>query len=201
MILEIELKLTIDEADISAFCQLPLLAQYAVKPAKTAQIISVYYDTVDHWLLKNGYVLRVRCLDNSYKQTIKSATPSKDGLHQRYEWEQMVPTLTPDLTNFPDQRISSALSKGLQIIPIFTTNIERTAWVLNVSQTQIELVLDRGTIVAGDRTENIYEIELELLAGDKQKLFEIAEQLALTIHLIPENRSKAERGYRLHTGR
>jgi inorganic triphosphatase YgiF len=198
MILEIELKLSIAEADIPAFYQLPQLIKYAVKPAKTAQINSFYYDTIDHLILKNGYVVRVRCLDNLYKQTIKTATPSKEGLHQRFEWEQMVANLTPDLTNFPDQRLSAELGKNQQIIPIFATHIKRTAWVLEVNQTQMEVVLDQGKIVAGDQTEDIHEIELELLTGNKQELLELAKQFACNIHLTPEDQSKAERGYRLH---
>lgn len=198
MILETELKLTIDKADIPAFCQHQLLAKYAVKQPETAQVCNIYYDTVNHWLLGNGYVVRVRRLNDFYQQTIKCATPSKNGLHQRYEWKQQVPTLAPNFANFPDQRLCADLPMQ-KIIPIFTTDIERTVWILKVNQTQIELVLDRGKIISGDLIENICEIELELLIGEQQQLFEIAEKLALTIRLVPEDQSKAERGYRLHT--
>mgnify|MGYP000712304131 CR=1 FL=1 len=83
---------------------------------------------------------------------------------------------------------------------VFTTDFTRRLWVLERPGARIELVLDRGSVVAGAgrREEAICEVELELLAGDStDALFDLAIELSADFHLHPEVRSKAERGYAL----
>jgi inorganic triphosphatase YgiF len=62
------------------------------------------------------------------------------------------------------------------------------------------LTLDRGWIVANGRREAISEVELELAGAPVHSIFAIATQLAQRVALTPAVLSKAERGYRLHTG-
>jgi inorganic triphosphatase YgiF len=199
MIIETELKLTINKADIDHFCRHPLLAQYAIRPAKIAQIRSFYFDTADYFLLRNGYVARIREADNVLKQTIKNTNKSRLGLHQRSEWEQIVPTMQLYLDNFPDPHVGEKLlARKQQIISIFMTDIKNTTWILEVDKTRIEVALDQGQVRSGQQTEDVCEVELELLSGQTEELFKLAKQFAKDIHLVPEDKTKAERGYRLY---
>ena len=84
------------------------------------------------------------------------------------------------------------------LAPVFVTNFERTNWtVRRRDRSIVEVALDVGQIVANDRTTAICELELELLAGAPSALFDVAKQIAHGIALLPEVRSKAERGYAL----
>jgi inorganic triphosphatase YgiF len=61
----------------------------------------------------------------------------------------------------------------------------------------IELVWDKGEVVANGKTEIISELELELKEGAVADLFWLAEQLLEHMPLTLGSLSKAARGYRL----
>jgi inorganic triphosphatase YgiF len=85
-----------------------------------------------------------------------------------------------------------------ELAPVFTTDFTRSFWLLTPQEgTRIEVALDRGKIVAGERQETICEVELELLEGKVADLFDAALALQSDLPLHPEGASKAERGYRL----
>jgi inorganic triphosphatase YgiF len=63
--------------------------------------------------------------------------------------------------------------------------------------TVVEVSLDVGQIVAQDRSIPLCELELELLAGEPETLFDLAQQIARGIAVLPEVKSKSERGYLL----
>jgi hypothetical protein len=54
-----------------------------------------------------------------------------------------------------------------------------------------------GKVLAGEREEDICELELELRQGEPAALLELAAELAADLPLTPCDISKAERGYRL----
>lgn len=66
-----------------------------------------------------------------------------------------------------------------------------------MGRTRIEVVFDTGLIVAGERHDPIAEMELELLSGPPQALFDLARELQSKAELTLAFESKAERGYRL----
>ena len=59
---------------------------------------------------------------------------------------------------------------------------------------RVELAFDKGVIVAGDKSEPIMEVELELLEGNSAVLLQIGAMLAKECGLRPESRSKYYRG-------
>jgi len=61
----------------------------------------------------------------------------------------------------------------------------------------VEVSLDIGQIVAGGQCAPLCELELELVAGKPSALFEVAQQIARCVAVLPLNLSKAERGYAL----
>src|SRR5262249_2499313 len=66
---------------------------------------------------------------------------------------------------------------------------------------EIELAIDRGRIVAGQRSGEIEEIELELKHGRSADLFRLAKTMEQKSQAELYLRSKAERGYDLARGK
>ncbi len=197
---EIELKLLIDPKDLEKLYKHPVISHYAENASPVELDISnTYFDTPNADLSQHGYTLRLRIIGNKAIQTLKRGGQVKNGLHERIERNIDLSTPTLDLSLFPQdiQKILMPFTKGLR--PLFTTNFHRKIWMLVVSQSSVELVSDTGTISANGLKENICEIELELKSGDPASLWKIAKQLQKDIKLIPENKSKAERGYKLRT--
>ena len=83
------------------------------------------------------------------------------------------------------------------MIPLFTVTSLRTVRIVDEAGSTIELVIDEGEVRAGDRSEPLLELELELVSGDPLALDALAERLAAAAPLTPSIVTKAERGYRL----
>jgi inorganic triphosphatase YgiF len=93
--------------------------------------------------------------------------------------------------------------------PLFQTDFTRTLWHWQAGYepqsgdaAEIEIALDQGeasALVSGERRSAcIHELELELKRGPAKVLQPFAQRLAARIPgLVPDNISKAERGYRL----
>ncbi|CAG0989361.1 Inorganic triphosphatase [Methylophilaceae bacterium] len=199
---EIELKLRIAPEDVLRLRRHPAIRSHLTGKPITRRLVSTYYDTPDLQLLKKQISLRVRRMSGKWFQAVKGAGHSLAGLHQRMEWEDIIARGAPDFTKitapsliriFADQTLRDALQ------PIFLTDVQRTEWQLAYEDgTEIEVALDLGKLEAGDRSEPIREVELELKKGETGRLFELAALLQQSIPLHIENISKAERGYRYY---
>ncbi|MBM3554428.1 MAG: CHAD domain-containing protein, partial [Alphaproteobacteria bacterium] len=84
--------------------------------------------------------------------------------------------------------------------PVFETQIHRRTWIIEHDGGKAELALDSGRIVAGDKSEKLAEIEIELIDGPPATVIEIAKRLAAELPLAIESRDKAARGYALLKG-
>jgi inorganic triphosphatase YgiF len=196
---EVELKLRIRTADIPHLRRHPAILNAITGKPVTRKLTSIYYDTPQLALLDAKISLRVRRMSGGWFQAVKGAGHSLSGLHQRMEWEDIIAAGHPDFSKitepaltriFDDEALRAALA------PIFQTEVRRTEWQLAWENgDQVELALDVGELVIGDRREPIQEIELELKAGHTGRLFDLALALQQTIPLELENVSKAQRGY------
>ena len=219
---EIELKLTLpgaDPAQISA--QLAALPWLAGVPVTVQRLTNWYYDTPTQQLHQAQAALRVRRLEIDgaaprWVQTFKTAGTPQGGLSQRGEWETDLPAnaldtealraVPPWATLDPNGTLSSQLN------PVFVTEATRTLRVLQTADgSRIELVLDIGRVRVGATTDDadtsapektalLCELELELLSGQADALFAVADQIAEHIAVLPATLSKAERGWRLILG-
>jgi inorganic triphosphatase YgiF len=140
-------------------------------------------------------------------QTLKCGDEMMAGLHQRGEWESRVAGPQPELAALialagprsAGARVLSERALAQRLVPIFTTRVRRTIWLLRLSQgDEIELALDQGTVNSGVAREPISEIELELKSGDPARLFDFALALLETVPLRAGSLSKAGRGYALY---
>lgn len=197
---EVELKLALAEAHQARLLRHPLLKQ--TRERHTTTLDNIYYDTGDLLLRRRGIALRLRRQGKLWLQTVKLAGTAAAGLSSRPEWE------TPYAGHFDFSAIEHAeLREWLQrpkllarIVPVCETRFRRTTWQLPASDGAVLLTLDRGWVIADGRREAISEVELELAGAPIQALFGIAGQLAERVALTPAVLSKAERGYRLHSG-
>lgn len=195
MATEIELKLRLDPRQLRKLLAHPLLA---ATPPQRQRLLNTYYDTPELALRARRVALRFRKKGWEWLLTVKSAEPASGGLAVRNEWESAA---TPGIFDFShvDAPALRTLLDGLRddLEPVFTTDFTRLRWQLACGESQIEVAIDRGSIVARGRREKICEVELELLAGRVEDLFELARQLQHHLILHPAIASKAEAGYRL----
>jgi inorganic triphosphatase YgiF len=197
---EIELKLEASPEDLRRLQRHPLVRSLSQGRAFTQSLESVYFDTEDHDLAAASYGLRVRRAGKRRVQTVKGERSATGGLFERTEVETPIEGDEPDLTRVPDPELRAQLfeiARGGPLLAIFRTEFRRTRRVLRKGDTEWTLDVDVGQIAAGERSEPIHEVELELRAGDPAKLFEFALLLQERIDLRPAARSKAERGYAL----
>jgi len=203
---ETELKLALPTSDPAALAKrlacTPVLAR---RKATRLQLHNIYYDTPEQRLHEQRVALRLRRTGSDEKpewlQTLKTGGRGGSALSQRGEWEVAVPgaklarralDATPWSDLDPDGSVFRALA------PCLVTTFERTSWTVRKRDgSVIEVSLDIGEIVAGGKRAPLCELELELIQGKPAALFDIAQQIAQTVAVLPLTLSKAERGYAL----
>lgn len=189
---EIELKLEMSPADADRLIGSELFAN----DAKVAKLVSTYFDTSEHAVAKAGYSLRIRRSGKTRIQTIKADGPAAAGLFVRTEWERAVDGDVPVLDHTTP--LPTVLGgEAAAVAPLFEVKVERRKWTVVEEGTKIEVVLDRGEAVSGDRSEPICEIELELILGDPSALFGFARKINSVVPVRLGVLTKSERGYRL----
>ena len=199
---EIELKLAVEPEHAGRLWGVLARHQHQnQRKPQSRRLFSAYYDTPDRHLLDGGVALRLRREGRQWIQTMKSAGMAAGGLHQRAEYETVLPAQLPSFpamigAGFGNLVADRRTREALQVV--FTTDFMRSSTQIQPhAGTIIEVSLDRGAIAAGTRREPICEIELELKTGEAGALFELAFDIAGGLPVRLENRSKAQRGYAL----
>lgn len=205
MSLEIELKLTLPISARAALLAHPLVAASAVY-SEPRTLINVYYDTPKLDLHHAKIAVRTRQVGTDWVQTIKCAAVSVGGLSQRPEWEQPYCNGQFDFSGITEPKTRALLEKFAdQLSPIFSTTFERETRRLTLdNDTEVLLMIDHGevcTTVAAPHSTKLCEIELELAQGDPALLLALAQKLTADLPLLPEDISKAQRGYQLLLGK
>ncbi len=189
---EVELKLELTPADADLLEASSLLQGETSKADQRA----IYFDTPDRALLHRGLSLRIRRTGRKRVQTIKAGNVEGAGLFDRQEWESPVTSDIPVL----DARtpIWTLLGKTASAIaPAFEVRVQRWSWTITGGEARIELVVDRGAAVVGERQSPICEIELELKSGTSAALFDLARDIDAIVPVRLGVLSKSERGYGL----
>lgn len=200
--MEIEAKFRID--DPAVFAELTTLGRigpYGLQPEdRVEQQHNTYYDTADGRLRAARYGLRTREVDGRCVVTLKGPGEVRDGVHQRAEWEFESHNPAPATWPQGDAReLALALLGDEPLLPLLTIHTHRRHIIAARDTRAIaELSLDEGTITAGDRTEGIRELEIELLPSGVRVDFDaLVAALQEQFSLCPEGRSKLERGLAL----
>ena len=152
---------------------------------------TAYYDTPDGEFSRRRWTLRRRWENGSGVCTLK--TPAADG--SRCEWEvscddirDSIPALCKlgapeELKHLADAGLT--LSCGAR----FT----RLAKTIQYEDAVLELALDRGVLLSGDREEPFAEVEAELKAGSEEAVCRFANEIAREFSLEPQPLSKHQR--------
>jgi inorganic triphosphatase YgiF len=197
---ETELKYVAPEAAAHA-----IDARLRALGGRSASIESRYFDTSDGRLAAAGISLRLRRSGGRWEQTVKAP-----GRHAFDRLEESVarpgrcgpdgPAVDPALHD--GTRAGAVLLASLRrddpvpatLVHVCTSRVRRRAVEIGIGASRVEVALDRGTIIAGDRVEPICEVEYELKAGDPGALVEIARAGIVAHGLWLGTVSKAARG-------
>lgn len=212
--METELKLRFDQQDGQKIFLGSSWVHHLVMPDSRVEtmMLSRYYDTADRVLTGMNTSLRMRLEGENKVVTIKLGSKSSNGLHQRLEWsvdladEDWIgePDEGMDISWFqkyavsdgdPDARLREILAKieGRPLVEICQAKFQRIAFDVGYGDTLMELALDRGEISAGELTDTINELELELKEGDVRDLMDLGQELMARFKLTPEPKSKYAR--------
>lgn len=199
--MEVELKLLISRGDLRKMLALDFVKTAIRKDSrKKRRLISSYYDTEDLAFKNNGIAYRVRDKgDGTFEATVKTSHRSGGGLSERLELNIPLQDENPVLEGFAGMGLGKELTElaPAGVHKLFAVNVERTVCILDLQGASAELAIDRGRINCGKKHDNIDEIEIELLEGDKNVLLQFAAEIAGEIPLFPEKRSKFARGMAL----
>ncbi len=124
-----------------------------------------------------------------------------NGAFARNEFEWPVRTESPDLDLLAGTPAAAWLSEASMLQPVFVTDVQRTIRTVRRDGATIEVAVDRGRVDAGDASEEIREMELELKDGDPDPMYRLAAVLHTNVPMTLGAESKADRGWRLRTGR
>jgi inorganic triphosphatase YgiF len=203
------LKLSLDEGEMPRLLRHPALRPVRRGRVRTARLSSIYFDTADFRLHREGVALRVRRIGRRFVQTLKGPPQhaAGAGLHARpeLEWPVRGPRveLAPIAATPWRKLFAKVAAAGL--VPCFTTEFERRTIGLAFSDgTVADLCVDRGEIRATRdgraRRAAIAEVEIELAHGDAANLFRLATELAADLPVAVMTDTKAARGYALRNG-
>jgi len=202
--MEIEAKYLVTAAELATVAALRALGPYALVPAPAPELQSnSYYDTADGRLAAARYGLRVRRIGERSLITFKGPASIDDaGVHRRAEHE--FPGADPSPASWPQgdaRELALALTGGAVLVPTVSVTTERHLLYAKYAGVAVaELCLDRGVLHGGEREQAFTELEIELLpGGTPADLAALAAELAHTISLTPEPRSKLQRALALRT--
>ena len=188
---ETELKFTLGPGVLQALAEHPVISN----PSQHARLRSVYFDTPEHDLRDQGLSFRIRECDGRFVQTLKGRNGS---VIARGEWENDVAACAPELAALRESPFGATiLALENRLTPVFVTVLDRLVSIWSDAESEIEISLDIGEVIAQDGAHPIHELELELRRGDVASLFRLGRELSAKALLIPSFQSKAERGYRL----
>lgn len=196
---EIEIKFVVT-SDVKIALE-TLLQNYEILKHEIKPLSNTYFDTKTYQFRQFDFGLRIRRSVNFAEQTIKTAGDVRGGLHQRPEYNCPVSGETPTLSDFPAEiwPVGANISQlQADLINLFTTDFERTYWHIQMpNDAKIEVVFDEGMVRSGEDCYPLCEIELELITGEVDDLFKLAEQISVLGGVRLGNVSKAKRGYQL----
>ncbi len=169
--------------------------------AEPRQFQSIYYDTPERDLQGARMAIRLRRQGERWLQTLKCVIDAA----ARHEWEMAVEGDALEPERFPQDEVIAASGVDLsalneRLAPVFETRFTRRVALVQQDEAKLEIALDRGDVIAGERSEPICELELELKSGAPWTLARVAEPLVERFDLQLAIESKAERGYRLADG-
>lgn len=191
--------------------------------AEIIQMETIYFDTPTGAYADRHYTLRRRKENDKYICTLK--TPAEEAkkewkaeVSQKYnyplapnllsgstrnEWEvecEKIEDALPLLVEqgAPEDVWCLAATEGLKCI--CGAKFTRVARTIKLRDSVVELDMDYGYLLGGDKSEPFYEIEFEVKSGDKVEAGDFIYKTACQYDLEEEPRSKFARALKLYKG-
>ena len=206
--MELELKFALVATDVQLLeKQLARAPSIGRRKPQRQTLHNIYYDTPAHDLQQAAMALRIRRIGDGahprWVQTLKMGGAADSAFSRRGEWEEPLQTdaLDPALLQQTPWAERDPDGSWLQaLVPVFSTTFERLSWIVQLGDARAEVALDRGSVHMDGHSTPLCELEIELLDGTPDALFDIAWQIGQHLALMPLHMSKAERAYRLAQG-
>ena len=161
-----------------------------------------YFETKDRALLAHMASIRVREIrDGDFVHTVKIGGKSRDGLHQRFEWNLETTQDEFDTDAFSEHAItdgdpSEILEEVLKSISgkelnmICRTSFERTLSLAGYGDSLMEICFDTGSLYAKNAQEELCELEIELKQGDVRDVLALGEEIISQTGAVRDDRGK-----------
>lgn len=185
---EFELKYAAGEEAFVAIAQ-----EFA--PLSVIEMETAYFDTADSALSREKITLRRRLENGKSVCTLKTPGDS----FGRGEWDAEGPwsqEIVADL--FARAKIPAIPFEKLTCV--CAARFTRLAKEITLPDCTLEIALDAGTLLGGDRKSPLREVELELKSGSEAALLSWAEGFAQKYQLKIETQSKFRRAMNLSKG-
>ena len=176
-------------------------------------LIAHYFDTADGSLAASKAALRVRREGDRWVQTAKAIDLQRGPIVRLEHNVDLGPAQgdavpQPDWRRHADAPVGKLLARAIgnaPLLPTYGTEITRVVQRLKQGDSEIELALDSGQIVARQADGQtaslpVHELEMELISGQLADLGAVAMDWVARHGLWLDTRSKAERGEQLMLG-
>lgn len=193
---EIELKIMLDEQNIAPVNE--WLAKQHILDERETTLGNTYFDTPEQYFAKHQMGFRVRVKNHRYEMTLKTKGKIVGGLHIRPEYNLPLENEKPyfkRLVSHFNLQIEGSDQIAEALTPTFSTDFIRHQWLIEINQSQIEVVLDQGEVKNPFGSEKICELEFELNIGTLADIFQLIEQMPKLDGMWLSSLSKAQRGY------
>jgi triphosphatase len=201
---EFELKLEIPADRLQ-----PLLAAIRQGDAIRERLRATYFDTQDGALAGHGIVVRMRQEGRKWVQTAKA--PGSGPLLRLEHNAPVAPDeagVAPavDLARHSGTPVGAALRRALglkagaafpPLVPLYETDVTRLSVTVRHGESELEVALDEGRIVAGARSLPLRELEVELKQGRPEDAVRLAREGCRLHGLWLNTISKSMKGQRL----
>ncbi len=197
---EIELKLLFEPEAQTVISH--HLAAMSMERSQKKRLITTYYDTPDLQLKQAGLSLRIRRSGSLRIQTLKTDREEGQLAIHRGEWEWRIRHDRPDMDVLSDTPYGALITAlATRLTPVWVSHIERTTHTLPYNGAMVEAAIDEGYVQSGNARDPVRELELELKDGPVRAVYGLAMALQAIAPLRLGVLTKAERGYRLFTGK
>jgi len=180
------------------FESLALINASLAEPSFLLEMETTYYDTPDFVLSGQKITLRRRFENGKAVCTLK--TPTNTAARGEFQVEkadiaEAIPILCK-LSGFEELQTLTACG----VIPVCGAKFTRTARKVSFGNSTLEVALDQGVLTGGEKELPLYEVEVELLSGDRADADLYGKLLAAKFSLSEEKHSKFRRALALAKG-
>ncbi|MEE1037788.1 MAG: CYTH domain-containing protein [Eubacterium sp.] len=165
---------------------------------------AVHFDTEDFLLRSERIAFRIRREGERNVATLKWGGGHEGSLHVRNELNINIGTgeitENPDISVFRESEIGQkvmSMVEGKKLVPLMKINVQRESWKIKEDITILEFCIDRGQVITDFGTDEIRELEVEIITGMEEVLNKYGDLLVEKYRLEPEGRSKFARGLAL----